>query len=74
MPTGVVLNPDHSAENTVDDAIGQARRAYDAGVRQLWLAQMADIDAIALAGLIGAAVPGLGWARRWFPSIPAIRC
>lgn len=60
MPTGVVLNPDPSAANTVDDAITQARRAYDAGVRQIWLAQLADVDSIALAGLIGAAVPGLG--------------
>ncbi len=70
MPTGVVLNPDHSAENTVDDAIAQARRAYDVGVRQLWLAQMADIDAIALAGLIGAAVPGLGVGTSVVPINP----
>lgn len=70
MPTGVVLNLNPTADNTVDDAIGQARRAYAAGVRQLWLAQMADTDAIALAGLIGAAVPGLGVGTSVVPINP----
>lgn len=70
MPTGVVLNPNPTADNTVDDAIAQARSAYDAGVRQIWLAQMADVDAIALAGLIGAAVPGLGVGTSVVPINP----
>lgn len=70
MPTGVVLNLNPSADNAVDDAIAQARRAHDAGVRQLWLAQMADVDAIALSGLIGAAVPGLGVGTSVVPINP----
>jgi F420-dependent oxidoreductase-like protein len=60
MPTGVVLNPSPTAANVVDDVIVQARRAFDVGVRQIWLAQRFDYDAISLAGLVGAAVPGLG--------------
>jgi F420-dependent oxidoreductase-like protein len=60
MPTGVVLNPNPTASNVVDDVVAQARRAFDIGVRQIWLAQRFDYDAIALAGLVGAAVPGLG--------------
>jgi F420-dependent oxidoreductase-like protein len=60
MPTGVVLNPRATATNVVDDVTDQARRAYDIGVRQIWLAQRFDYDAISLAGLVGAAVPGLG--------------
>ena len=60
MPTGVVLNPNPTATNVVDDVIVQARRAFDVGVRQIWLAQRFDYDAISLAGLVGAAVPGLG--------------
>lgn len=60
MPTGVVLAPDRSSANHVTAAIDQARRAYTAGVRQLWIAQQFDHDAISLAGYIGAAVPGLG--------------
>ena len=60
MSTGVVLNPRASATNVVDDVIAQARRAAEIGVRQIWLAQRFDYDAISLAGLIGAAVPGLG--------------
>src|ERR1700710_3185131 len=60
MATGVVLNPSASASNVVDDIIAQARRAFDIGVRQIWLAQRFDYDAISLAGLVGAAVPGLG--------------
>jgi F420-dependent oxidoreductase-like protein len=60
MPTGVVLDPDRTAPNHVAAAIDQARRAHAAGVRQLWIAQQFDHDAISLAGYIGAAVPGLG--------------
>ncbi len=60
MPTGVVLDPDRTSANHVEAAIAQARRAYDAGIRQLWIAQQFDHDAISLAGYVGAAVPGLG--------------
>jgi F420-dependent oxidoreductase-like protein len=60
MPTGVVLNPSPTATNLVDDVVEQARRAFDVGVRQIWLAQRFDYDAISLAGLVGAALPGLG--------------
>ena len=60
MPTGIVLFPDPQAVNVVDDVIAQAGRAHDLGVRQVWLPQQFDYDAIALSGLVGAAVPGLG--------------
>ena len=60
MPTGVVLHRSESAANVVDDIIAQAREAFAAGVRQVWLGQQFDYDAISLAGLVGAAVPGLG--------------
>ncbi|MDV3130330.1 LLM class F420-dependent oxidoreductase [Mycobacterium sp. 21AC1] len=70
MPNGVVLPLNPSAANVVDDAIAQAQRAYTAGVRQIWLAQRFDVDAIALAGLIGAAVPGLGVGTSVVPINP----
>jgi F420-dependent oxidoreductase-like protein len=60
VPTGIVLSPDPQAVNVVDDVVSQASRAHDLGVRQVWLPQQFDYDAIALAGLVGAAVPGLG--------------
>jgi F420-dependent oxidoreductase-like protein len=60
MPTGVVVNPRATATNVVDDVVDQARRAYQIGVRQVWFAQQFDYDAISLAALVGAAVPGLG--------------
>jgi F420-dependent oxidoreductase-like protein len=59
MP-GVVLAERTNAANLVDDFVQQAGRAYEIGVRQVWLAQRFDYDALALAGLVGAAVPGLG--------------
>jgi F420-dependent oxidoreductase-like protein len=59
MPTGIILNPRSDAPNLVDDVIEQARRAHQLGVAQVWLAQRVNYDAISLAGLIGAAVPGL---------------
>jgi hypothetical protein len=54
------LFPNPQAINVVDDVVAQASRAYDLGVRQVWLGQQNDHDAIALAALVGAAVPGLG--------------
>jgi F420-dependent oxidoreductase-like protein len=60
MATGIVLFPAPQAVNVVDDLIAQAERAYALGVRQVWLPQQFDYDAIALAGLLGAVVPGLG--------------
>lgn len=59
MATGVVIHRTENAENAVDDAVAQARQAYAAGVGQVWFAQQFDHDAIALAGLVGALVPGM---------------
>jgi F420-dependent oxidoreductase-like protein len=70
MPTGVFLFPSPQAANVVDDVVSQARRAYDLGVRQVWLAQQFDHDAISLAGLLGAAVPGLGVGTSVVPINP----
>ena len=70
MPTGVFLFPSPQATNAVDDVVDQAKRAYDVGVRQVWLAQQFDHDAITLAGLVGAAVPGLGVGTSVVPINP----
>lgn len=70
MPTGLVIHPNPDAPNAVDDAIAQATAVHDLGVRQIWLAQRTDYDAIALAGLIGAAVPGLGVGTSVVPINP----
>ncbi|MDT5246053.1 MAG: hypothetical protein QOD36_3429, partial [Mycobacterium sp.] len=70
MPTGIMLHPDPQAANVVDDVVSQARRAHDLGVRQVWLAQQFNHDAISLAGLVGAAVPGLGVGTSVVPINP----
>jgi F420-dependent oxidoreductase-like protein len=70
MPTGVLVHPDLTAANIVDDAVAKAEAAYRAGVRQVWFAQRFDVDAIALAGLVGAAVPGLGVGTSVVPINP----
>ena len=70
MPTGIVLFPNPQAINRVDEVVAQARRAYDLGVRQIWLGQQNDHDAIALAALVGAAVPGLGVGTSVVPINP----
>jgi F420-dependent oxidoreductase-like protein len=70
MPTGIVLFPNPQAINRVDEVVAQARRAYDLGVRQIWLSQQNDHDAIALAAVVGAAVPGLGVGTSVVPINP----
>ena len=70
MTTGVLLLANPDADNAVDDVIDQSRGAYAAGVRQVWFPQRFDLDAIALAGLVGAAVPGLGVGTSVVPLNP----
>jgi F420-dependent oxidoreductase-like protein len=70
MTTGVLLSPNRAAANVVDDAVAQALLARDAGVRQVWLGQQLDLDAIAVAGLIGAAVPDLAVGTSVVPINP----
>jgi F420-dependent oxidoreductase-like protein len=59
MSTGVLIAPDRGAANLVDDAVDKALAAADTGVRQLWLGQQLDYDAIGLAAVIGSVVPGV---------------
>lgn len=68
--TGILLFPNPNAINLVDDMVAQASRAHAIGVRRVWLGQQNDHDAIALAGLIGAAVPGLGVGTAVVPINP----
>src|ERR1044071_1079274 len=70
MPTGIVLFPHSDAANAVDDVVSQARSAYDVGVRQAWVAQQFDHDAITLSAVVGAAVPGLGVGTSVVPINP----
>jgi F420-dependent oxidoreductase-like protein len=70
MTTGVLIAPDRSSPNAIDDAIEKARGAYDAGVRQLWFGQQVDYDAIALAGLVGSALPGVAVGTSVVPINP----
>ncbi|MET0475406.1 MAG: TIGR03564 family F420-dependent LLM class oxidoreductase [Mycobacterium sp.] len=70
MTTGVLLTPNRSAEHVVDDAVEQAALAYDAGVRQVWLGQQLDLDAIAVAAVIGAAVRGIAVGTSVVPINP----
>ncbi|HEX7429084.1 MAG TPA: LLM class F420-dependent oxidoreductase [Mycobacterium sp.] len=70
MPTGIILYARPDAANVVDDVVAQARRAHEIGVRQVWLAQQFDHEAITLAALVGAAVPGLGVGTSVVPINP----
>jgi F420-dependent oxidoreductase-like protein len=70
MPAGIMLRADPNAANVVDDVVSRARRAHEIGVRQVWLAQQFDYEAITLAALVGAAVPGLGVGTSVVPINP----
>ena len=70
MAFGTVLFANHGVDNAVDDFVAQARRAHELGVDHVWVAQQFDHDAITLAALIGAAVPGLGVGTSVVPFNP----
>jgi F420-dependent oxidoreductase-like protein len=55
----VVIRPNPTAANTVDDALWQARTAYECGVRHVWFGQRYDLDALMMSAVIAAAVPEL---------------
>lgn len=60
MSIGVVLPADAgSGDNVVDAAVAFGRAAAAAGLRSAWLPQRFDFDSIALAGIVGRAVPEL---------------
>jgi F420-dependent oxidoreductase-like protein len=59
MTVGVVIRPNPAAANTVDDALWQARSAYDCGVRRVWFGQRYDLDALTLSAVIATGVPEL---------------
>jgi F420-dependent oxidoreductase-like protein len=70
MAAGALLELNPNVANAVDEAIATARHAFVAGVRQFWVPQFYDFDAISLAGIIGAAVPGLGVGTAAVPINP----
>jgi F420-dependent oxidoreductase-like protein len=70
MSVGVLIAADRNSPNVIDDAVEKARSAYEAGVRRLWFGQQLDYDAIALAGLIGSAVPGVAVGTSVVPINP----
>lgn len=70
MSAGIILMARPDAPNLVDDVIAQAKRAHELGVTQVWLPQQQNYDAIALAALVGAAVPGLGVGTSVVPINP----
>jgi F420-dependent oxidoreductase-like protein len=70
MPSGVIVSPDRNSANVIDDIIDKARCAQAAGVGQVWLAQNFDFDALALAAVLGAAVPGLSVGTSVVPINP----
>ncbi len=70
MPAGIMLPSDRTAANLVDEVLAKAREAADAGIRQLWVSQQLDFDAISLAALVGAANPGVGVGTSVVPINP----
>lgn len=70
MLAGIMLPTDRGADNLVDDVLVKARAATDAGIRQLWVSQQFDFDALTLAALVGAANPVVGVGTSVVPVNP----
>lgn len=61
MGIGIALSPFalDATENVVDAAVAAAEQAAEAGLASVWFGQGFSHDAIALAGIVGRAVPGI---------------
>jgi F420-dependent oxidoreductase-like protein len=67
---GIVISPDPTAKNAVDDAQSQSSGPFDRGVRHVWLGQRFDVDALTLAAVIANAVTDLGVGTAIVPINP----
>ncbi|AQT78648.1 LLM class F420-dependent oxidoreductase [Mycolicibacterium litorale] len=70
MHAGIMIPADRTADNLVDDVSAKAGAAVGAGVRQLWISQQFDFDAVTLAALVGSANPGVGVGTSVVPINP----
>jgi F420-dependent oxidoreductase-like protein len=66
----MVIRPNPTADNTVDDALRQARAARDSGVQSVWFGQRFDLDALTLAAVVATAVPELNIGTAIVPINP----
>ena len=70
MRIGIHVTPSGSAANAIDDLIGAAREAVDAGLAGFWLPQLFDIDALTALSVIGHEVPGIALGTAVVPTYP----
>jgi F420-dependent oxidoreductase-like protein len=58
------------SQNAIDDLVAQTRRAKDAGVAAVWLAQLFTIDALTALAVVGREVPGIAVGTAVVPTYP----
>lgn len=69
MRLGVMIGSD-GARLTVDDLIARGQAVSDAGLDDVWLANIFSFDAITALAIIGRGVPGLGLGTAVTPTFP----
>jgi F420-dependent oxidoreductase-like protein len=70
MRIGIHLAPSGNAANAVDELVGTAREAAEAGLASVWLPQLFDIDALTALAAIGPQVPGIELGTAVVPTYP----
>ena len=69
MRLGVMIGSD-GARLTVDDLVARGRAVSEAGLDDVWLANIFSFDAITALAIIGREVPGLGLGTAVTPTYP----
>ncbi|MFK7914288.1 MAG: TIGR03564 family F420-dependent LLM class oxidoreductase [Pseudomonadales bacterium] len=69
MRLGVMIGSD-GARLTVDDLVARGRAVSDAGLHDVWLANIFSFDAITALAIIGREVPELGLGTAVTPTFP----
>jgi F420-dependent oxidoreductase-like protein len=70
MRIGVHVSPSPKAANAVDEMVGQARVAAEAGLASVWLPQLFGADALTALAVIGHEVPGIELGTAVVPTYP----
>lgn len=70
MRIGIHVTPSGRAANAIDELIGAAREAAEAGLAGFWVPQLFDIDALTALSVIGREVPGIALGTAVVPTYP----
>jgi F420-dependent oxidoreductase-like protein len=70
MRIGVHVAASGKGANAIDELVGHARAAAEAGLASVWVPQLMDVDALTALAVVGREVPGIEIGTAVVPTYP----